>query len=281
MSAEQRTEIVKVSCAKHTYPDKTQVDLCGLEFTVAAGERVIILGANGSGKTTLIHHLLGLLKPTEGVVTVFGVEPWRSFKEIRARLGVVLQNVDEQLIAPTVWEDVSFMPRNMGVERKKVEEMTRSALERLEISHLADKVPHFLSGGEKRRVALAGALVMNPELLILDEPFADLDPHSRRELVNILNTLNRERGVALVVSTHDVDTVPFIADTVYVLARGGAVIQRGKPADILSKVDLLHSVNVDPPILTELFMRLKLGDAGALPASVEEAERVLKRMLET
>jgi cobalt/nickel transport system ATP-binding protein len=122
---------------------------------------------------------------------------------------------------------------------------------------------------------------MNPELLILDEPFADLDPHSRRELVNILNTLNRERGVALVVSTHDVDTVPFIADTVYVLARGGAVIQRGKPADILSKVDLLHSVNVDPPILTELFMRLKLGDAGALPASVEEAERVLKRMLET
>jgi len=278
MSA-SKTEIVKVSCAKHTYPDKTQVDLCGLDFTVAAGERVVILGANGSGKTTLIHHLLGLLKPTEGTVTVLGKEPFRRFKEIRARIGVVLQNVDEQLIAPTVWEDVSFMPRNLGLPKKQVDEMTNAALKSLDILELKDKVPHFLSGGEKRKVALAGALVMNPELLILDEPFAGLDPHSRHELVNILNSLNRERGVALVVSTHDVDTVPFIADTVYLLARGGQLVARGTPADILSKTDLLHSSNVEPPILTELFARLALDGVTDLPASLDEAEKVIRRLL--
>ena len=212
---------VRVSCVRHVYADRTQVHLCGLDFVVQKGQRVVILGPNGSGKSTLLYHILGLLEPNEGDVSVFGVNPARSFNKIRERVGVVLQNVDEQILAPTVWDDVSFSPRNYGYPEPEVDRMVDAVLEEVGITHLKDKVCHLLSGGEKRKVALAGALVLKPELLVMDEPFEGLDPTSKSDLSALLNELHAKNGMTMVTATHDVHAVPDLADVVYVLVAGG------------------------------------------------------------
>ena len=268
--------IVRVSCVRHTYPDRTQVHLCGLDFVVERGERIVILGPNGCGKTTLLFHILGLLEPQEGEVSVLGVNPARQFGQIRERVGVLFQNVDEQIIAPTVWDDVSFSPRNYGYAGGRVEALVTDVLERIGIGHLRHKVCHHLSGGEKRKVALAGALVLNPELLVLDEPFEGLDPASRSDLCDLLNRLHHENGVTLVIATHDVDVVPAMADRVYVLLRGGEIVAQGSPRDIFQDPGMLRRSNIEPPALAELFQRLsELGHALGHPITVEEAARAL------
>ena len=268
--------IVKVSCVRHTYPDRTQVHLCGLDFVVERGSRVVILGPNGCGKTTLLFHILGLLEPQEGEVSVFEVNPARHFNRIRERIGVLLQNVDEQIIAPTVWDDVSFSPRSYGYADADVERMVSAALDKVGIAHLRHKVCHHLSGGEKRKVALAGALVLEPELLVLDEPFEGLDPSSRADLVDLLNRLHRERGVTMVMATHDVNLVPQMADRVYVLLRGGEIVAQGSPREIFAQVGMMKRSNIEPPVLGELFQTLEaLGFPLGRPLSVEEAARVL------
>ncbi len=268
--------IVRVSCVRHTYPDRTLVHLCGLDFVVDPAQRVVILGPNGCGKTTLLYHILGLLEPEEGEVSVFGVNPARHFNRIRERVGVLLQNVDEQIIAPTVWDDVSFSPRSYGYASGEVERMVGEALERVGIAHLRDKVCHHLSGGEKRKVALAGALVLKPELLVLDEPLEGLDPASRSELVELLNRLHREQGVSIVMATHDVNTVPAMADRVYVLLRGGEIVAQGAPREIFRDPGLLRRSNIEPPVLAELFQRLEQqGVPLGTPLGVEEATRAI------
>ncbi len=268
--------VVRVSCVRHTYPDRTMVHLCGLDFVVEKGQRVVVLGPNGCGKTTLLFHILGLLEPQEGEVSVFGVNPARQFNRIRERVGVLMQSVEEQIIAPTVWDDVSFSPRNYGYEAAEVERLVEVALERVGIAHLRDKVCHHLSGGEQRKVALAGALVLSPELLVLDEPFEGLDPASRGDLVTLLNRLHAEQGVTLVIATHDVDVVPAMADLVYVLLRGGEIVAQGPPRDIFRDPAMLRRSNIAPPVLAELFARLEsLGLALGRPLSVEEAARAI------
>jgi cobalt/nickel transport system ATP-binding protein len=268
--------IVRVSCVRHTYPDRTQVHLCGLDFVVGAGERVVVVGPNGCGKTTLLFHILGLLEPQEGQVTVFGVNPARHFNRIRERIGVLMQNVDEQIIAPTVWDDVSFSPRSYGYADAEVERMVTAALEKVGIVHLRHKVCHHLSGGEMRKVALAGALVLEPELLVLDEPFEGLDPSSRSDLVELLNRLHREHGVSLVMATHDINVVPAMADMVYVLVGGGEIAAQGPPREIFRDPGLLRRSNVEPPVLAELFQRLEdQGVSLGRPVTVEEAARAV------
>ena len=268
--------IIRVSCVRHTYPDRTQVHLCGLDFVVGAGERAVVLGPNGCGKTTLLYHILGLLEPQEGEVRVFGVNPARSFHHIRERIGILLQNVEEQIIAPTVWDDVSFSPRNYGYPDAEVETMVTAALRCVGIDHLRHKVCHHLSGGEKRKVALAGALVLEPELLVLDEPFEGLDPASRSDLVELLNQLNQGPGVSLVIATHDVNVVAAMADMVYVLLRGGEIVAQGPPRQIFRDPGVLRRSNIEPPVLAELFERLEeLGIAAGRPLTVEEAARSL------
>jgi len=268
--------VVRVSCVRHTYPDRTMVHLCGLDFVVERGQRVVILGPNGSGKSTLLFHILGLLEPQEGDVTVLGVHPSRAFQKIRERVGVLLQNVDEQIIAPTVWDDVSFSPRSYGYQDAEVDRMVERALERVGISHLRHKVCHYLSGGERRKVALAGALVLEPELLVLDEPFQGLDPASRADLVGLLNQLHRLHGVTLVIATHDVNVVKAMADQVYVLAGRGEIVARGTPEEVFRDPARLRRSNVEPPVLAELFQRLEeLGVPLGRPLSVEEAAQAL------
>jgi cobalt/nickel transport system ATP-binding protein len=271
--------VVHVSCVRHSYEDGTEVHLCGLDFVVRRGTRVAVLGPNGSGKTTLLYHVLGLLQSQEGEVRVFGVDPSREWTDIRQRIGVVLQNVDEQLLAPTVADDVAFSPRQYGLPDQEVGRRVDEALNLLGISHLRDRVPHNLSGGEKRKVALAGALVMEPELLVLDEPFEGLDPASRAGLIELVDRLAAERGVTVVISTHDIDSVPEMADYAYVLALGGAIVFSGTPAEVFAETELLAQGNIKPPILAELFTALARAepDAPAPALSIDEAVESLVR----
>ncbi len=270
--------IVEVDCITHVYPDMTKVQICGLDFIVNQGERVGILGANGCGKTTLLKHLLGVLVPKDGSVRVFGVDPGKEYSKIRQRIGVVMQDVDEQILGPTVYDDILFAPLNYGVEKAKAEALARTVIERLNIESIQGKIVHYLSGGEKKKVALAGALIMEPDLLILDEPFTGLDPVSRRDLIRILNALNKEKGIAFIITLHEVDLVPEMSDVLYLMHGHGDLSERGRPDEIFGRFKDLESFNLEEPTLTKLFKGLKeegldFGD----PLRIDEAIQLIKK----
>nr|WP_207754289.1 ATP-binding cassette domain-containing protein [Caldicoprobacter guelmensis] len=272
--------MVEVKCIRHIYPDNTQVALCGLDFVVKAGERVAILGPNGAGKTTLLLHILGLLAPVEGSVKVMGLEPHKHFRQVRRYIGVVFQNVDEQIIGPTVYDDIAFTPRNERLTREEVERRVMAVAKKIGIEDILYKIPHYLSGGQKKKVALAGAIVMSPRLLILDEPFDGLDPASKKEIMDLLNHLNRENGTTLIITTHDVNIVPYIADTVYVIY-DGKIVAKGSPSEVFVRKDVLEEAHLESPILVELFSSLKEKGYGvSIPVTLEEAKRQLYMLLE-
>ncbi|MCL4425924.1 MAG: energy-coupling factor ABC transporter ATP-binding protein [Firmicutes bacterium] len=239
----QVREIARVDCLTHLYPDQTRVEICGLSFVLRPGEKAVIVGPNGSGKTTLLWHLIGLLTPVQGEVRVFGLNPAQNLRRLVRRLGVVLQNVDEQIIGPTVRDDVAIALRSLGWPRSEVEKRVLAVLQSMGIAHLADRIPHYLSGGERKKVALAGALVTEPELLILDEPYAGLDPAARVEITQILSEYNRMHGSAIVMATHELELVPQLADTIYVMSEG-RILARGRPEDILQQDGLLQSIQL-------------------------------------
>ncbi len=190
----------------------------------------------------------------------------------------MLQNVEEQLLAPTVYDDVAFSPRQYGLAEEEVAARVDHALKAVGIENLKDRVPHNLSGGEKRKVALAGALVMEPELLVLDEPFEGLDPASRETLVELLETL-AQGGVTVVMTTHDIDSVADLADFAYVLAPGGTIALRGTPVEVFEHADVLAAGNIRPPVLAELFssLRERVGDGPDTALTVEQAVDSLAR----
>ncbi len=272
--------LVEVRCIKHIYPDKTQVTLCGLDFVVHAGERVVVLGPNGAGKTTLLAHILGLLSPVEGSVNVMGLEPYKHFRTIRRNIGVVFQNVDEQIIGPTVFDDIAFTPRNEKMKRDEIQRKVMSVAKMAGIEGILEKIPHYLSGGQKKKVALAGAIVMDPQLLILDEPFDGLDPVSKKEMIKLFNRLNRERNTTLIITTHDVNLVPYIADTVYVIY-DGKIVLRGSPNEVFAQKETLEAANLEPPVLVDLFMHLKeKGLDTTVPITLEQAKEQLDIILQ-
>jgi len=271
-------KIVEVDCITHVYPDMTKVQICGLDFIVNRGERVSILGSNGCGKTTLLKHLLGVLVPKDGSVKVFGVDPGKEFSKIRERIGVVMQDVDEQILGPTVYDDILFAPLNYGMEQTKAEALAKDVIERLNIESIKGKIVNYLSGGEKKKVALAGALVMEPDLLILDEPFTGLDPVSRRDLIQILNELNKGKGITFIITLHEVDLVPEMTDILYLMHGHGDLSERGRPDEIFGRFKDLESFNLEEPTLTKLFKGLKkegldFGD----PLRIDEAIQSIKR----
>jgi cobalt/nickel transport system ATP-binding protein len=275
---QQDERIVEVDCITHIYPDMTKVQICGLDFIVNRGERVSILGSNGCGKTTLLKHLLGVLIPKDGSVKVFGVDPGKEYSKIREKIGVVMQDVDEQILGPTVYDDILFAPLNYGIERKKAEAMAKAVIEKLSLESIQKRIVNYLSGGEKKKVALAGALVMEPDLLILDEPFTGLDPVSRRDLIQILNELNKEKGITFIITLHEVDLVPEMTDILYLMHGHGDLSERGRPDEIFGKFKDLESYNLVEPTLTKLFKGLKkegldFGD----PLRIDEAIQSIKR----
>jgi len=270
--------IIEVDCITHVYPDMTKVQICGLDFIVNQGERVGILGANGCGKTTLLKHLVGVLVPKDGSVRVFGVDPGKEYSKVRQKIGVVMQDVDEQILGPTVYDDILFAPLNYGMERVKAEALAKAVIERLNIGSIQGKIVHYLSGGEKKKVALAGALVLEPDLLILDEPFTGLDPKSKRDLIQILNELNKEKGITIIMTLHEVELVSEVTDILYLMHGHGDLSERGRPDEIFGKFKDLESFNLEEPTLTKLFKGLKkegldFGD----PLRIDEAIQLIKR----
>jgi len=249
--------IVDVSCLEHIYPGGIRVDICGLQFQVKRGRRVAILGPNGSGKSTLLKHVLGILKPTEGSVRVFGEDPARDYDRIRSRIGAVMQNVDEQLIGPTVFDDVAFAPLNFGFSKEETYRRVEEILHALGIYELRDRLPHYLSGGERKKVALAGALVFGPELLVLDEPLEGIDYASRREISEFLEHLHRESGMTMISTLHDMEMVRRIADVGYVMKEGGRLDLFGTIEELFFEHDL-SAYNLAPPAIVDIIKELRV-----------------------
>ncbi len=224
------------------YPDGSTA-LQGLTLDVAATERVAVLGPNGAGKTTFALHLNGLLRPSSGVVRVGGlVVDDASIREIRRRVGLVFQDPDDQLFMPTVAEDVGFGPANLGVRGDELADVVDEALEAVGCGPLRDRAPHHLSGGERRRVALATVLAMRPGVLVLDEPTSGLDPASRRELIEVLRRL----PVTQVAVTHDLSFALELCPR-SVVVDGGRVVADGPTVEVLTDADLLARHRLELP----------------------------------
>jgi cobalt/nickel transport system ATP-binding protein len=214
-----------------------------VDLDVAAGERVAVLGPNGAGKTTLALHLNGILRPSQGTVTIGGLpcaEP--HLREIRRRVGIVFQDPDDQLFMATVAQDVAFGPANLGLRGAALDQRVAAALDTVGMADAARRPPHHLSFGERRRVALATVLAMEPEVLVLDEPSSNLDPAARRELRDVLEQL----GLTTIVVTHDLPYALELCDRAVVLD-AGEVVADGPTADILSDDALLRAHRLELP----------------------------------
>ena len=218
----------------HVYAAGTPLEvvaLRGVSLSVEEGEVLAVVGGTGSGKSTLVQHLNLLLEPTSGDVMVDGADARRlSGRGLRRSVGIVFQAPEAALFASTVWEDVAFAPRRMGLSEGEVRERVDGTLRILGIGHLAERVPHSLSGGEKRRAAIAGVLAMEPEILVLDEPTAGLDPATRGELLGVIRAI-RGDGKTIVLVSHDLDEVAEIADRVC-LMKDGEVASLGTPEEV-------------------------------------------------
>ncbi|MEU0933145.1 MULTISPECIES: ABC transporter ATP-binding protein [unclassified Embleya] len=226
----------------YAYPDGHQA-LYGVDLTIARGERVALLGPNGAGKTTLVLHLNGILTAGAGTVEVAGLPVAKEhLREIRRRVGIVFQDPDDQLFMPTVREDVAFGPANLGLRGAALEERVQHALARVGMAGFADRPPHHLSYGQRRRVAVATVLAMEPEILVLDEPSSNLDPASRRELAEVLRSLD----VTVLMVTHDLPYALELCPRALVLA-GGVVVADGTTRELLLDRDLMAAHRLELP----------------------------------
>jgi cobalt/nickel transport system ATP-binding protein len=226
---------------RYRYPDGREA-LRGLDLTIGHGERVAVLGPNGAGKTTFVFHLNGLLRG-DGRLEVAGVEVEDgTMRELRARVGLVFQDPDDQLFMPTVRDDVAFGPLNLGLTREQALARVEAALAAVRMEDALDRAPHQLSMGERRRVAIATVLAMQPELLVLDEPTANLDPRARRELLQVLDRIDR----TMLVVTHD---LPFAAELCEraVILSAGRIVADGRCGDILADEGLLAEHDLELP----------------------------------
>lgn len=224
------------------YPDGHQA-LFGVDFTIARGERVALLGPNGAGKTTLVLHLNGILTAGAGQVRVAGLPVEKQhLREIRRRVGIVFQDPDDQLFMPTVRDDVAFGPANLGISGSELDDRVHDALDRVGMAAFVDRPPHHLSYGQRRRVAVATVLAMGPEILVLDEPSSNLDPASRRELADVLRSLD----VTVLMVTHDLPYALELCPRALVLS-GGVIAADGPTRELLLDETLLGEHRLELP----------------------------------
>lgn len=239
------TSALRVSDLAFAYPDGHQA-LFGVNLEIKPKERVALLGPNGAGKTTFVMHLNGIHGAQHGTVEVDGiavnVEDKATLKEIRSKVGLVFQDPDDQLFMPTVFEDVAFGPRNMGLDPDQVEAAVNDALSRVGMSEFAQRPPHHLSFGQRRRVAVATVLAMNPSILVLDEPSSNLDPASRRELAEILTDL----PITLIMVTHDLPFAFELCERSVILAEG-SIVADDETSKILKDKSLLERYRLELP----------------------------------
>ncbi|MFZ0408284.1 MAG: ABC transporter ATP-binding protein [Cyanobium sp.] len=234
---------IEIDLLTFSYPDGTPA-LTGINLSVSRHESVAVVGANGAGKSTLLALLTGLLDPLSGSIRIGGIPlERRSLAEIRRFLGMVFQDSDDQLFMPTAAEDVAFGPRNLGLPAEQVERRVSQALERVGASSLRERSPHRLSGGEKRAVAIATVLAMEPAVLLLDEPSSNLDPRARRRLIRLLQGLAHTR----VVATHDLDLALDLCERTVVM-QAGRVVADGPTGRIFADAALLERCGLEPPL---------------------------------
>ena len=235
--------VVELVGVEHTYPDGHRA-LAGVDLRIERGQRVAVLGPNGAGKTTLVLHLNGILTPQRGSVRVCGLTVERkNLPEIRRRVGLVFQGPDDQLFLATARQDVAFGPANLGLRGAALEERVGAALAQVGMSEFADRPPHHLSFGQRRRVAVATVLAMEPEILVLDEPSSNLDPAARRELADIVTGLD----ITLLIVTHDLPYALELCDRAIVLD-DGVIVADGATLDLLSDADLMRRHRLELPL---------------------------------
>jgi len=245
-------ELIHVDCASHVYPDGS-VGIHEMCFYVQKNEIVALCGPNGSGKSTLIEHLNGLLTPSKGHIAVNGklitsgdhTDLWRE-------VGVVFQQSDDQLFAPTVLDDVMFGPLNMGMTHDAALNAATGALEAVGAADLVQKLPNYLSGGQKRLISIAGILAMKPLIIAMDEPTSDLDPVHSGMIEDLIRELKERYGISVVLATHDLDLAARVADRVC-LVKKGSVFAEGTPAEIFYDEELLFETGLLPPQIVTIY----------------------------
>lgn len=269
--------VIEVDNIFYTYRDGTEA-LRGLSLYVEKGERVALLGPNGAGKSTFLLHLNGINLPQRGRVRIMGREvDSKSEKWVRSMVGLVFQDPDDQIFSSTVWDDVAFGPKNMGLDRNEVAGRVKEALEAVGMSGFEYKPPYHLSYGQKKRVAIAGVLAMLPEIIVLDEPMAFLDPKGKDTLLEILNSMHR-RGQTIIIATHDVDFAAEWADRVIIL-KDGATLAQGGP-ELLQNQRLVEEARLRLPVISRLFKSIRRFKSWQLPLTVSEAAEIINGLLE-
>ncbi len=273
--------MLKIENLHYTYEDGTQA-LNGIDLEIAQGEFVAMLGSNGCGKSTLIKHFNGLLKPTLGRV-LFQGKPVESVedREIFSKIGIVFQDPNDQLFASTVEEDVAFGPTNMGLPPEQIKERVHEALHMVGMQEFARKGVHALSHGQKKRICVAGILAMEPQIIVLDEPTAGLDPMGVHSLMHLLEDLNKKKGITMIMATHVVDLVPLFMSKIAILSKG-QVLRFGSPEEVFGDPEALQKAKLHLPLIAELMNILKTRDHVKLhhiPLTVGEARREIIRLL--
>ena len=248
---------IKVENLKYRYPNTTKLALDGLDFEIEKGSFTAILGHNGSGKSTLAKHFNAILLPSGGKVYVKGMDTAdeNNIFNIRQSAGMVFQNPDNQMVAALVEDEVAFAPENLGVEPKEIRRRVDECLEIVNMTKYAQSSPSKLSGGQKQRVAIASVLAMNPEILILDEPTAMLDPKGRSEVIKTIKMLNEEKDITVVLITHYMDEAAQADRTVVI--DDGEIVLDGTPKEVFKNVEKLKSLGLDVPQVTELAYELR------------------------
>ena len=256
--------------------------LHNVNLTISDGDFIGLIGHTGSGKSTLIQHLNGLLKPTEGYVYLNGEDINKDkvkLKEIRRRVGLVFQYPEHQLFEMTVFKDVSFGPSNMGVSKEETILRTERALDIVGLPEsLYEKSPFELSGGEKRRAAIAGILAMNPEVIILDEPTAGLDPRGRDEILSSIKLMHDELGITVILVSHSMEDIARLVSRIIVMDNG-EISFSGSPKEVFSKVDMLEKMGLAAPQISYVFKELK--DRGFdVPLDIYTAKEATEKLFE-
>ena len=250
------SSIIEIKNLHYTYPGDETESLCGVSLEIEKGSFVAVLGHNGSGKSTLAKHLNAILLPTEGKVLINGIDTADEDRllDIRRTVGMVFQNPDNQIVANVVEDDVAFAPENLGVPPTEIRERVDKALRQVDMYEFKMHAPHLLSGGQKQRVAIAGVIAMEPEVIVLDEPTAMLDPKGRREVIETVTKLCREKGITVVLITHHMSECTG-ADRVIVMSNGH-VVADGSPESVFSQVELMRNEGLAVPATTELIYEL-------------------------
>jgi cobalt/nickel transport system ATP-binding protein len=240
----------------HHYADGT-IALKNLSFMIEKGKKIALLGNNGAGKSTLFLHLNGVLQPTSGTIRFKGREvayDRRSLLSLRKQVGIVFQDPDSQLLSASVIQDISFGPQNLGLSKEEVLRKVEWAMKQTETERFRDKPTHFLSLGQKKRVAIAGVLAMDPEVIILDEPTAGLDSYFAKQIMNVLDQIHKQKKT-IIISTHDVNLAYQWADEIIVM-HDGEIMAQGDPVAIFEQDELIRNAHLDKPWIMEVFQGL-------------------------